>query len=168
MITFKNRYAEFDNLDDSYNENVLRNCYNREYRRNFFNFNRFSRNGKGNFRYPQNKNFNDIRLSNNYFNNNLRQKSFTPFLQLPIINNNNMNYNHNDQYQNQNNLQSKSSPDIPSILLYNKNNMNHIGSPFPRYNNNFSNNESGFISNNYDTNNLNNDNIFNFLMKIIF
>ena len=159
MITFKNRYAEFDNLDDSYNENVLRNCYNREYRRNFFNFNRFSRNGKGNLRYPQNKNFNDIRLSNNYFNNNLRQKSFTPFLQLPIINNNNMNYNHNDQYQSQNNLQSKSSPDIPSILLYNKNNMNHIGSPFPRYNNNFSNNESGFISNNYDTNNLNNDNI---------
>ena len=48
MITFKNRYAEFDNLDDSYNENVLRNCYHREYRKNFFN--RPSRHNE-NFRY---------------------------------------------------------------------------------------------------------------------
>ena len=35
MITFKNRFAEFDNLDDSQNENVLRNCYYKEFHRNF-------------------------------------------------------------------------------------------------------------------------------------
>ena len=156
MITFKNRYAEFDNLDDAYNENVLRNCYNREYRKNFFRFNRPNRNE--NLRYSHSKNFNDIRLNNN-FNSYQRQNSFTPFPQLPLINNNNMNYNNNDQYQ-QNNLQSRSSPNMPSIISYNQNNMNHVGTPFPRYNNNFNNNnENGFISNNYDVNNVSNDNI---------
>ena len=35
MITFKNRFAEFDNLDDSHNENALRNCYFREFTKNF-------------------------------------------------------------------------------------------------------------------------------------
>ena len=154
MITFKNRYAEFDNLDDSYNKNVLRNCYNREYRRNFFNYNRSNANRIGSTR---NQNFNDIRLSNNGYQ---RPNSFTPFNQLPIINNNSMNFNNNDQYQQQNNLRSRSISNLPSIISYNQNNMNHIGTPFPGYNSNFrNNNESGFISNNYDTNNISNDNI---------
>lgn len=147
MITFKNRYAEFDNLDDSYNENVLRNCYHREYRKNFLN--RPLRQNE-NFRYHliRSSNFNDIR-NNNYFNNNNQsQKSFTPFPRLPPINNNN-NFNtiSNESYQLQNINPSRSSPNMPS--LYNNNN-NYISTPYNNNNNNY--------NNNY---NNNNDNSFN-------
>jgi len=147
MITFKNRYAEFDNLDDSYNENVLRNCYHREYRKNFFN--RPSRHHE-NFRYHL-INFNDMR-NNNYFNNNNQsQKSYTPFPRLPPINNNNNNnFNtiSNESYQPQNINPSRSSPNMPSIY----NNNNYISTPQAMYNNN----------NNYNNNyNNNNDNSFN-------
>ncbi len=154
MITFKNRYAEFDNLDDSYNQNVFRNCYHREYRKNFFNFNKYNRNQ--NSRYGHKQNFNDMRLSNNNFNSYQRQNSsFTPFPQLPLINSNNYNnINNNEQYQQQNRLGSRSYPNMPSIMNYNNN--NYIRTPVPRYNN--PNNESGFISNNYDGN-LSDDNI---------
>ena len=147
MITFKNRYAEFDNLDDSYNENVLRNCYHREYRKNFLN--RPLRQNE-NFRYHliRSSNFNDMR-NNNYFNNNNQsQKSFTPFPRLPPINNNN-NFNtiSNESYQLQNINPSRSSPNMPS--LYNNNN-NYISTPYNNNNNNY--------NNNY---NNNNDNSFN-------
>ena len=155
MITFKNRYAEFDNLDDSYNQNVLRNCYHREYRKNFFNFNRNLKNG--NSRYSNHRNFNDIRLSNNNFDNYQRHNSFTPFPQLPLINSNNYNnMPNNDSYQQQNFLGSRSTPNMPSIIAYNNNNNIFRRTPMPRYNN--PNNESGFISNNYDGN-ISNDNI---------
>ena len=157
MITFKNRYAEFDNLDDSYNENVLRNCYHKEYRKNFFNFNKNHNNKNGNLRYS---NFNDIRANNYNFNSYQRQNAFTPFPQLPLINaNNNINYN-NISNNEQNFLPSRSSPNMPSIISYNNNNYNKRQTPSPRYNNIFnnSNDNSGFISNNYDTN-VSNDNI---------
>ena len=154
MITFKNRYAEFDNLDDSYNQNVLRNCYHREYRKNFFNFNRNNHRNQ-NSRYSNKQNFNDMRLSNNNFNNYQRQNSFTPFTQLPVINNNNYNsISNNDSYRQQNFLGSRNSPNMPSIVAYSNN--NYIRTPIPRCNN--PNNESGFISNNYDGN-MSNDNI---------
>lgn len=146
MITFKNRYAEFDNLDDSYNENVLWNCYNREYRKNFFN--KPSKHNE-NLRYQliRSSNFNDMR-NNNYFNNNNQsQKSFTPFPRLPPINNNNYNTISNESYQPQNINPSRSSPNMPS--LYNNNN-NYISTPSGMYNNN----------NNYNYNNSN-DNSFN-------
>ena len=156
MITFKNRYAECDNLDDSYNDNVLRNCYNKEYRKNF----RHLKNNKsGNLRYT---NFNDTRAinNNNYnFNSYQRQNAYTPFPKLPQINNN-MNYN-NISYNDQNFVPSRSSPSMPSIVSYNNNNMNYRQTPLPRYNNNNLNNSfdnSGFISNNYDGN-ISNDNI---------
>ena len=164
MITFKNRYAEFDNLDDSYNENVFRNCYHREYRKNFFNFNKNNRNGNNRYNLIKSFNFNDIRNGNDNYNNNRRQNSFTPFPKLPIINNNNMNYNNNisnnSQYQQQNINPSRSSPNMPSIVAYNR---NYVATPSPIYNNNNNifnnNNDSGFISNNYDTNNISNDSI---------
>ena len=35
MIKFKNKFAEFDNLDDYQNENVLKNCYYMEFNRNY-------------------------------------------------------------------------------------------------------------------------------------
>ena len=154
MITFKNRYAEFDNLDDSYNENVLRNCYNREYRKNFL---RPLNNRYGNNRYSH-QNFNDIRMNN--FNSYQRQNSYTPFPQLPLINsNNNINYNNFISNNDQNIIPSRSSPNMPSIISYNNNNMNHIGTPLPRYINNYNNNnEKMFVSNNYDVN-LSNDNL---------
>ena len=157
MITFKNRYAEFDNLDDSYNQNVLRNCYHKEYRKNFLNFNKNHNNRNGNLRYS---NFNDIRANNYNFNSYQRQNAFTPFPQLPLINaNNNINYN-NISNNEQNFLPSRSSPNMPSIISYNNNNYNNRQTPSPRYNNilNNSNDNSGFISNNYDTN-VSNDNI---------
>ena len=163
MITFKNRYAEFDNLDDSYNENVFRNCYHREYQK-FFNFNKNNRNGNNRYNLIKSFNFNDIRNGNDNYNNNRRQNSFTPFPKLPIINNNNMNYNNNisnnSQYQQQNINPSRSSPNMPSIVAYNR---NYVATPSPIYNNNNNifnnNNDSGFISNNYDTNNISNDSI---------
>ena len=163
MITFKNRYAEFDNLDDSYNENVFRNCYHREYQK-FFNFNKNNRNGNNRYNLIKSTNFNDIRNGNDNYNNNRRQNSFTPFPKLPIINNNNMNYNNNisnnSQYQQQNINPSRSSPNMPSIVAYNR---NYVATPSPIYNNNNNifnnNNDSGFISNNYDTNNISNDSI---------
>ena len=161
MITFKNRYAECDNLDDSYNENVLRNCYNREYRKNFGNFRKSPTNRTGNLRYA---NFNDTRAinNNNYnFNSYQRQNAYTPFPKLPQINSN-INYN-NISYNDQNFIPSRSSPNMPSIVSYSNNNINYRQTPLPRYNNdnfNISNDNSGFISNNYDTN-ISNDNILN-------
>ena len=149
MITFKNRYAEFDNLDDSYNENVFKNCYNKEYRKNFLNFNNH-KNRNENSRYLRGQNFNDMRLNNNNINSYQRQISLTPFPQLPIVNNNYSNNSNNDFYRQQNFLGSRSSPNMPSIIAYNNN--NQIRTPIPRYNNNNFNNENGFISNNYDTN----------------
>ena len=147
MILFKNRYAEFDNLDDAYNQNVLRNCYHREYFRNFSKFNR------PNLRYSKGQNFNDIRL--NYYNNYQRHSAMTPFPQLPMINNN-MNYNNNPGnygYQQPNFLHQRSSPNMPSMFSNNNNN-NFIRTPIANYDNN----EYDFRSNNYDGN-LSNDDI---------
>ena len=62
MITFKNRFAEFDNLDDSQNDNVLKKCYYKEFHRNFLRFHG-PHNIKGNQRYAS-QNYNDIRLKN--------------------------------------------------------------------------------------------------------
>ena len=156
MITFKNRYAEFDNLDDSYNENVLRNCYHKEYLKNFTRFKPLNK--EGNLRYSRKQNFNDIRMNN--FNSYQRQNAYTPFPQLPLINsNNNINYNNYISNNEQNIVPSRSSPNMPSLMSYNNNNMNHIGTPYQRYNNNNNiSNDSGFISNNYDVN-MSNDNL---------
>ena len=146
MILFKNRYAEFDNLDDAYNQNVFRNCYHREYFKNFSKFNR-PNNRNENLRYSRGQNFNDIRLNN--YNNYQRQSAMTPFPQLPLINNNNGNYG----YQQQNFLHQRSSPNMPSAF---SNNNNYIRTPISRYNN-YDNNEYGFKSNNYDGNISNDD-----------
>ena len=165
MITFKNRYAEFDNLDDSYNQNVLRNCYNKEYRKNFLGYKNSSKNKPINLRYM---NFNDTRAINldNYnknYNSFQRQNAYTPFPKLPPINNNSnnyINYNNNMPNNDQNFLPSRSFPNMPSALNYNYYyNLNQRQTPSPRYNNNFFNNNSF----DYDVNNsnLSNDNILN-------
>ena len=102
--------------------------------------------------------------NNNYFNNNNQsQKSFTPFPQLPPINNNN-NYNtiSNESYQFQNINPSRSSPIMPS--LYNSN--NYISTPYNNnnYNNNYYyNNDNSF--NRYDPIILATVSIF--LMKLV-
>ena len=137
MITFKNRFAEFDNLDDSQNENALKNCYYREFHRNFLRFG--DKNKKiGNSRYSnQNQNYNDIRLknfrNNKTINNNFQRKnSNTP---LPRINNqNNINNNFNSmQYDNFNQIQNnkllRSSPIYSKIRANNTN----ISTPNPLY-----------------------------------
>ena len=153
MILFKNRYAEFDNLDDAYNQNVFRNCYHREYFKNFSKFNR-PHNRNENLRYSRGQNFNDLRLNN--YNNYQRQSAMTPFPQLSMINNN-MNYNNNSGnygYQQQNFLHQRSSPNMPSA--FSNNNNYYIRTPISRYNN-YDNNEYGFKSNNYDGNISNDD-----------
>ena len=62
MITFNNRYAEFDNLDDSKNENVLKNCYFKEFSKNSLGYIKNIKRNQ-NIRYS-NQNYNDIRLNN--------------------------------------------------------------------------------------------------------
>ena len=127
MITFKNRFAEFDNLDDSQNENVLRNCYYREFHRNFL---RFLGNNKmrGNFRYSNhNQNYNDIRLKNfrndNTIMNSQRPNSITPFPRIPIINRNNLNQNYNslqnDNFNQRQNINLRSSPNYYKLRANN-------------------------------------------------
>lgn len=150
MITFKNRFAEFDNLDDSQNENVLKNCYYKEFHKNFL---RFNGNNKiqGNMRYSnQNQNYNDIRLKhfrnkNNTIINPQRQSSLTPFPRIPINNQNNMNNNFNsmqvntlNQMQNPNLL--RSSPNYSNL----RGNNTIISTPIPfnNVNNNSFNNSS--------------------------
>ena len=150
MITFKNRFAEFDNLDDSQNENVLKNCYYKEFHKNFL---RFNGNNKiqGNLRYSnQNQNYNDIRLKhfrnkNNTIINPQRQSSLTPFPRIPINNQNNMNNNFNsmqvntlNQMQNPNLL--RSSPNYSNL----RGNNTIISTPIPfnNVNNNSFNNSS--------------------------
>ena len=167
MITFKNRFAEFDNLDDSHNENVLRNCYYREFHRNFLRFlgnNKF----KGNFRYSNpNQNYNDIRLKNFRNNetiiNSQRQNSITPFPRIPINNRNNMNQNYNslqnENFNQRQNINLRSSPNYYKLRA-NKS----ISTPIPSYNNNFNNNNNNNFNNNSFENSFNNsnDNIQNF------
>jgi len=174
MITFKNRFAEFDNLDDSHNENSLRNCYFREYRRNNLRFN-LPKGKKGNGRYNI-ENYNDIRLKNFPINNNnllnsQRQKnSITPFPRIPLNNrNNNNNLNQFNSVQNdmnynqrQNNNLIRSTPNYP--ILRN----NNVSTPNPFYNdvnnNSFNNNsfENSFNNSNDNIQNFNeNDNMFN-------
>ena len=166
MITFKNRFAEFDNLDDSHNENVLRNCYYREFHRNFLRFlgnNKF----KGNFRYSNpNQNYNDIRLKNFRNNdtiiNSQRQNSITPFPRIPINNRNNMNQNYNslqnENFNQRQNINLRSSPNYYKLRA-NKS----ISTPIPSYNNNFNNNNNNFNNNSFENSfNNSNDNIQNF------
>ena len=167
MITFKNRFAEFDNLDDSHNENVLRNCYYREFHRNFLRFlgnNKF----KGNFRYSNpNQNYNDIRLKNFRNNdtiiNSQRQNSLTPFPRIPINNRNNMNQNYNslqnENFNQRQNINLRSSPNYYKLRA-NKS----ISTPIPSYNNNFNNNNNNNFNNYSFENSFNNsnDNIQNF------
>jgi len=167
MITFKNRFAEFDNLDDSHNENVLRNCYYREFHRNFLRFlgnNKF----KGNFRYSNpNQNYNDIRLKNFRNNdtiiNSQRQNSITPFPRIPINNRNNMNQNYNslqnENFNQRQNINLRSSPNY-----YNLRANKSISTPIPSYNNIFNNNNNNNFNNNSFENSFNNsnDNIQNF------
>ena len=161
MITFKNRFAEFDNLDDSYNENSLKNCYFREFRRNNLRFN-LPKGKNGNIRY-NNQNYNDIRLKNFPFNNNnllnsqKQKNSFTPFPRIPLNNrnyNNNLNnYNsiQNDMNYNlrQNNNLIRSTPNY-SKLRSNSN----ISTPLPFYN---SINNNSFNNNSFE-NSFNNSN----------
>ena len=158
MITFKNRFAEFDNLDDSQNENVLRNCYYKEFHRNFLKFNGHFKGG-GNNRYS---NYNDIRLKNFRNDNNTinsqRQSSFTPFPRIPLNKcsnyNNDFNSIQNDSLtQRQNNNLLRSTPNY-SKFGYN----NNISTPIPSYNNNYNNmNNMSFNNNNFD-NSFNNSN----------
>ena len=165
MIMFKNRFAEFDNLDDSHNENVLRNCYYREFHRNFLHFGKNKL--KGNFRYSnqnQNQNYNDIRLKNFRNNNNTiinsqRINSITPFPKIPLNNRNNMNNNFNNiqnlnfnQGQNMNLL--RSTPNY-SKLRYNN---NYTSTPRTLNNNNFNNMNNNSFNNNSFENSFNNSN----------
>ena len=164
MITFKNRFAEFDNLDDSQNENVLRNCYYREFHRNFL---RFLGNNKmrGNFRYSNhNQNYNDIRLKNfrndNTIMNSQRPNSITPFPRIPINNRNNLNQNYNslqnDNFNQRQNINLRSSPN------YYKLRANNISTPIPLNNNNFNNINNNFNNNSFENSfNNSNDNIPN-------
>ena len=162
MITFKNRFAEFDNLDDSHNENVLRNCYYREFHRNFLNFgkNRL----KGNLRYfNQNQNYNDIRLKNFRNNNNTiinsqRINSITPLPKIQLNNRNNMNNNfssipNRNLHQGQNMNLLRSTPNY-SNLRYN----NNTSTPRTFNNNNFNNINNNSFNNNSFENSFNNSN----------
>jgi len=126
MILFKNRYAEFDNLDDSRNENVLKNCYNKDYRRNFLSMVNRQYGHKKN---PNKKNYNDIRAGNYIVNDYQRQNVFTPFSPLPAIQDNGI-YNGNEQYQQQIINPSKSTPNLPPIQNYP---INQVRTPLPRY-----------------------------------
>ena len=163
MITFKNRFAEFDNLDDSQNDNVLKNCYYKEFHRNFLRFNA-PNNIKGNQRYSG-QNYNDIRLKNFRNNNNTlinshRQNSFTPFPKIPLNYNNNINnfrsIQNNNLTQRQNINLLKSSP---NYNLLRNNNISTPVNAFNSFNNNSFNNNS--FENSFSFSNSN-DNFQNF------
>ena len=157
MITFKNRFAEFDNLDDSHNENALRNCYFREFTKNF---NNYKYNPHVNLRYSK-PNYNDIRLNDLRNRNNMinsqRQNAYTPYNRLSLNNNiNNFNNFQNDNiFQRQNNDILRSSPNYSKSIDY-----NHISTPIPSFNNNnFNNNNQNGFNNRDNSFNNSNDNI---------
>ena len=165
MITFKNRFAEFDNLDDSQNDNVLKNCYYKEFHRNFLRFHGpNSLKGNHNHRYSG-QNYNDIRLKNLRNNNTLinshRQNSFTPFPQIPINNSSNINNfrsipSNNNFNQRQNANLFNSSPNYNTLR-----NGNSISTPISAINN-FNNNSFNNINNSFENSfsfSNNNDNI---------
>ena len=162
MLTFKNRFAEYDNLDDSYNQNVFNNCYHREYRKNFFRGpkmrnqnNRYNNNNNNNERYVVNKSEN---YSNGYFNNNsninnFRESSYTPS-QAPYTPYQNSSqiknlFNNNN---NNNDLFSKNLNSCNSAVLINYDNNDQ------QYNNNINYNNNGQQYNNnveqYNNNNI--------------
>ena len=101
MITFNNRYAEFDNLDDSKNENVLKNCYFKEFSKNSLGYIKNIKRNQ-NIRYS-NQNYNDIRLNN--IRSNSQNNIFSSFPKLPFNNNNHNIFNkyNSIQFNNNNN-----------------------------------------------------------------
>ena len=168
MLTFKNRFAEYDNLDDSYNANVLKNCYNREYRKNFFRLpkihnlkNRY--NGRYNNEiYSVNKSANYAKgyLNNNSNINSYGQSLFTPYQNLPQINNLYNNNNNNDLF-------SRNLNTCNSAVLFSYNNKQqqyNNNNNIQQYNNNINDNYSQtLLSNKYNnfSCNTSNDNINN-------
>ena len=162
MITFKNRFAEFDNLDDSQNDNVLKKCYYKEFHRNFLRFHG-PHNIKGNQRYAS-QNYNDIRLKNFINNNNTlinshRQNSFTPFPKIPLNFSSNINNFRSIQSNNNNFTQRQNVNLLKSSPNYNNIRNNIISTPIPGINN-FNNNS--FNNNNNSFNNNSFENSFSF------
>ena len=154
MITFKNRFAEFDNLDDSQNDNVLKKCYYKEFHRNFLRFHG-PNNIKGNQRYAS-QNYNDIRLKNFINNNNTlinshRQNSFTPFPKIPLNFSSNINNFRSIQSNNNNFTQRQNVNLLKSSPNYNNIRNNIIYTSIPSHNN-FNNNSFNNTNNTFNNN----------------
>ena len=157
MITFKNRYAEYDNLIDTDNDSVFRNCYHKEYRRNFFGPSQQSPSKKHNFRYSLSRYNNDNSEDNSSNNNNIMENVSTPLPNLPKINNSvsqNQIYYRNMPTLNSNNYSNygypsyKVSTPVPNLPYINDDRFNNNN-----YNNlNYSNDYSNYL--NYSNNDI--------------